>query len=327
MKAVILGLPDDEHEVPAWLERQLVGPALEELVAELSEIVGNAPEPEGVLRSVLGDRFDAVLSDGLKVLPEDEIQRLLARPGLLLQLRDEVLDAGGEYWDRVADSVPELRAAAERERLRVETRRRSEEFRARAKHWARHPAVVSLATAAAVLAAVLLPGYARRPAEAPTDGGYVSSGDRLTLPRGLDEGSLPKQIYQRSQRDAQARGIKGGVDTDYLTNLADEFRRRALAAPAPAAGEPEASDPLSRVFELRQLCSELLRPAPGTLEPRTEEAVKRVARDCAKKLDAIRDAFEDGKLGGDPDALRKPLAAAASDAADQLQKEAKARAR
>ncbi|MDA1054524.1 MAG: hypothetical protein O3C40_29165 [Planctomycetota bacterium] len=98
MSSAILSIPNDPAEWPNWLERQLVGPRLRDLVRELQLIVPEGGEAAPTLENVLGEQAPAVLERGLGVLAEQQVRLLLQHPRLLLDLQERVLVAGGEYW-------------------------------------------------------------------------------------------------------------------------------------------------------------------------------------------------------------------------------------
>src|SRR5439155_13367971 len=80
MRLHAVNIPDDPAQLPAWLEQQLVGESLGELVAELA-VVHAAPAAGATsLDEVLGNRQRALLASGLAVLPAAALKRLLQRP-------------------------------------------------------------------------------------------------------------------------------------------------------------------------------------------------------------------------------------------------------
>ncbi len=129
-------------------------------------------------------------------------------------------------------------------------------------------------------------------------------------------GFVPQSVYERAQRDAQARGVPGHIDADYFANLADEFQRLATLQ----AGDRDDADPLVLVSELRDACTMLRREVPGALEADTIKKVQEIVRDCAKGLDEARERYENGTSVND---FRKQLAAAAATAATRFKEEAR----
>lgn len=97
MSFLALDIPERHADRAAWLERQLVGLHLAELIASLEAFhppVGSPPS----LADILGTEADAVLARGLHVLAPPQLQQLLTHPRLLLELQERVLRDGGEHW-------------------------------------------------------------------------------------------------------------------------------------------------------------------------------------------------------------------------------------
>lgn len=205
MRLHAVDIPDDSARLPAWLEQHLVGPQLGALVAELAAVHAPAPGPAPSLHDVLGPHEAAVLRDGLAVLPPAALRQLLVRPRLLLDLQELVLTAGGPYWEGVGGASPELDAAAERGRLRVAEFLAADEGAPQAVPrarlpipWYRRPWLVSAATAAAVLLAVLGYRLARPPAPPPAPSGWG-----WNRPGALPQ-DVPASVYLNRLADAAA---------------------------------------------------------------------------------------------------------------------------
>ncbi len=104
MKPIILQLPDSFPDRRAWLERQLVGLDLGDLVAEMVAIHqsrSTLPAPTPSLQQAISGQLPQLLNQGLSVLSEKQLGLLLKHPSLLLELQDAVLEQGGKYWDTV----------------------------------------------------------------------------------------------------------------------------------------------------------------------------------------------------------------------------------
>ena len=101
MTLIALELPDEIRDWPTWLENQLVGLQLRELVQQIELIGGELDEPLPAIDSVLGDRRQAVLDEGLTVLDESQLRAVVRHPRLLLTLQEMVLVHGGRYWRTV----------------------------------------------------------------------------------------------------------------------------------------------------------------------------------------------------------------------------------
>jgi hypothetical protein len=107
----LLDLLREGIEVRPWLERQLVGPDLLDLVRELTVLHGNAAGPDA--GAVFQEQHRSeILQRGLAALSEEQLQRLFRNPALLLQLQEWVLVDGGPYWDGVLSGSATLPIAA-----------------------------------------------------------------------------------------------------------------------------------------------------------------------------------------------------------------------
>jgi hypothetical protein len=154
MKSIALTAPDDPAEMPKWLDQQLVGTDLGQLVAELKTIHRSTTGGPS-LNQLLGDSSGRVLQDGLTALPVDQLKQLLQHPNLLLDLQEQVLLQGGFHWRNltansqndnvVSDGLKKVQAVWS---IPMPASQRRSLFT--------HPAIVSFATAAAVMLAVSL---------------------------------------------------------------------------------------------------------------------------------------------------------------------------
>jgi len=132
MTLLALELPEESAELPLWIERQLVGLNLRQLVTELTAIGQMATDDATARQSSppatttpadaaqwLGDSKGTVLADGLRGLPAEKLSELLRQPRLLGSLQELVLVEGGPYWEEVARRAPavEARVAMGRERV------------------------------------------------------------------------------------------------------------------------------------------------------------------------------------------------------------------
>lgn len=103
MTALVLTMPDESASLPGWLDRQLVGPDLIQLVAELSAVHG--PVPHGArksVREVLDDRTNDVLVRGLAAARSGVVPVLLKQAHLLIELQELVVVEGGPYWQTLS---------------------------------------------------------------------------------------------------------------------------------------------------------------------------------------------------------------------------------
>jgi hypothetical protein len=102
MKLVALDLPDNANEWPSWLEHQLVGLQLRDLVRQLEVVGVVSPQNAVSLDTLLGNQRGKILRDGLSVLSQAQLQSLVANPRSLLELQELVLQEGCPYWQRLS---------------------------------------------------------------------------------------------------------------------------------------------------------------------------------------------------------------------------------
>src|SRR5262245_118366 len=112
-----MNIPDQPGALAGWLEEQLVGLELAELVADWQAV--HAPSGHAAtLDDVLGARRRDVLERGLAVVPPTDLRRLLRQPHLLLELQELVLEQGGTYWQQV-DAGGQLEVMVRRGEQRI----------------------------------------------------------------------------------------------------------------------------------------------------------------------------------------------------------------
>lgn len=100
MVRIVFTMPDKPKDQPAWLERQLAGPDLFQLIEELRAVHGIEDSPIA-LDDVLGVQKKSVVDRGLGGLSGSQIQKLLRYPDLLAELQELVLVAGSPYWEKL----------------------------------------------------------------------------------------------------------------------------------------------------------------------------------------------------------------------------------
>jgi len=238
MKLQTLDVPEDTSQLSAWLERHLVGDELAGLAAELAVVHEAKSEPATPLAEVLGDRRESVLQSGLSGLPPAAISKLLVEPRLLLDLQAEILVAGGEYWDTLADQTPgELDAVALHGRDRLsgfldanDPSPMPTSAPQRRPAWYARPAVVSLATAACVLLGVFVVSQfvpigqegdgPRNVAQAP-----VSTGWGWSKPDALPQDVTAEQYLRQLADGAAAWFKKRPTERAALAKRIGEFRQ------------------------------------------------------------------------------------------------------
>lgn len=275
MKLHALTIPEDDAQLPSWLERQLVGPHLAALIAELEAVHGRPKSPLGV-DEVIGGQLPDVLDRGLRTLPRETIQRLLTQPRLLVELQARVLVEGSSYWDTVAADSPELRDMSDKGRRRFpEFLRRDDQPATIAIRvaWFQRPLFVSLVTTAAVLC-VVFAVFHWQSSEVP-----VQTGWGWNKPGALRE-------------DVAA--------DDYLNSLADAAEDWFNQQPQ----DPRAL--AARISQFRQGCSTLILADHEPLSADDRQWLVGKCRAWAGKLDGHIADLESGR---DPSEVREEASA------------------
>jgi len=119
MKLNSLNLPTESADRAVWLDRQLVGLELGDLVLELEAIAAPSTSigsNSNSIDEILGTQREAVLSDGLSAIDSSQFKVLLQQPRLLFDLQELVLIEGGGYWIQLsqqADHAPHARQASD----------------------------------------------------------------------------------------------------------------------------------------------------------------------------------------------------------------------
>jgi hypothetical protein len=102
VKLVIESVPFDSARLATWLERQLVGERLGELIDELIAV---RPPTAFDFDRWFAPLRDQILSEGLAGVPRPTLRLLFADPRTLRHLQRAVLLGGGRYWDQVPRKV------------------------------------------------------------------------------------------------------------------------------------------------------------------------------------------------------------------------------
>ena len=110
MSFTILDIPESHADLVAWLEEQLLGLDLADVVAGIEVFGGDDEDAGDVLAK---DRLATVLEQGLGALDEAVVRSLLKRPRTLLSLQESVLVDGGDYWRGHGESA-DMRQATDR---------------------------------------------------------------------------------------------------------------------------------------------------------------------------------------------------------------------
>ncbi len=206
MRTLVLSMPDNPVAVPGWLDRQLVGPHLDQLVAELEVVHGTGEATD--LIAVLGNSRAVLLAKGFAHVPQRVLSALLTSPALLLELQADVFEFGGPYWQRLTTGA-EPTAVPHRP--------------ARSLRWLSYVGV-SMATAAAVLVAVFLGGGFRTPPTA-----QASSGWGFAKVKDLPRDGGPKRVFSTLAEFADEWEKKQPDDAAGMARRLHEFREGCTA--------------------------------------------------------------------------------------------------
>jgi hypothetical protein len=96
MTILIITIPDDPNEWAGWLEQHLVGLRLRDVVDELRLLPDSAATP---LKSLLNEQhLSEVRKRGLAALTVNQIRAMFGSPEALLELQEDVLINGSDYW-------------------------------------------------------------------------------------------------------------------------------------------------------------------------------------------------------------------------------------
>ena len=101
MSLVALEIPDDPLDWPSWLERELVGLRLGELIDELRVIAGKEATLSPSLSEILGGSSREVCELGLSALSREQFASFWNHPERLLELQALVFTSGGMYWRKL----------------------------------------------------------------------------------------------------------------------------------------------------------------------------------------------------------------------------------
>lgn len=98
MTLAITTMPADPRDWPRWLDEQLVGDRLGDVVDEFNAL-GTSQVTGSSLNEMLGSHREDLLARGTAAIPEPVRRQLLGAPAHLLELQEMVLLEGGPYWE------------------------------------------------------------------------------------------------------------------------------------------------------------------------------------------------------------------------------------
>lgn len=128
MTILITTIPDHPKEWARWLEQHLIGLSLRDLMDELRLLPNATLKP---LHSLLNEKqLAGIRQYGLSVLSIDQIRALFSSPESLLELQEDVLINGGDYWTSLQTSA-EVQDATDRVKKRLSKSPSTEERVAR----------------------------------------------------------------------------------------------------------------------------------------------------------------------------------------------------
>lgn len=110
MTIFITTIPNDPKEWAGWLEQHLVGLRLRDVIDELRLLPGSTSTQ---LKDMLNQKqLLEVRQRGLSVLSVNQIRALFGSPEALLDLQEDVLLHGGDYWTLLSTSAEVQNATA-----------------------------------------------------------------------------------------------------------------------------------------------------------------------------------------------------------------------
>lgn len=110
MTLAILDMPENPAELRSWLEQELIGLRLRQIVTELMAFAGDEPENSSTsLDAICGEQVPVALERGLSALSDEQLRKLLTHPRALFELQTRILLDGKEFWK--TRRGPELKQA------------------------------------------------------------------------------------------------------------------------------------------------------------------------------------------------------------------------
>lgn len=270
-----LDIPDAPADLAPWLERQLTGLHLAELVAELSAVHGAHGARDRSLEEVLGPHLQPVLEAGLSKVPHPVLRDLLRHPRSLLALQERLLIEGGPYWDSIEERSESVQDQVTRGWHHV-----SQLFGA------------DVATIAAKLPLAEPTPAAQRPARQRNWGVTIFAAAAVLIMGfflGVRFGPQPLTVASGWGWQRPGALEASGTQAEYLNHLADsaeEWFKKRPDTPAALA---------KRIGEFRDGCSTLLLAEHRPLAADTKQWLRERCSAWAGKLDAHRSGLEAGQ--------------------------------
>ncbi len=231
MSIHLLGLLDGEVAVRPWLERQLTGPDLLDVVRELTALHGAGDGRPSFLEA----RRAAILEQGLTGLSDEEIETLFRNPSSLPRLQELVLQDGGPYWDGVLSGAASHSLPTPSPRPPVR--------RARPRYLRTTSLVTHLAAAAAAALLVWLLAGTRPPPATPR-------GEPQLTEAASADAVLPTVA---EQIDRKWSAVRRQADADAALREMEQTCEQLALAPLPQLSEPARATLRHDLAQLTQL--------------------------------------------------------------------------
>lgn len=295
-------IPADRADQVNWLESELLGTELHALVAELQAVHGDATRPVALSDETLAK----VRERGLGMLTNAQFSELLRQPTQLLELQQDVLEHGGQYWSRVAP--PSDLAIKDRLHKAQPVVSDIQSQYTRPSTWQSHAAwalVASIATAAAVLL-IVRPNNTSVTAKNPST--VVATTETAPITDSGPAWGFAKFAtgIQTSEQDLQPP-----------LDRAAYLRELAKAAEAWTNKRPVTQETLARrIGEFRMGCSAILLATHGPLPESDRKWLRTRCQSWATALDRHLAAVE---AGGQVDVIRAEVDATVVKIAAALQ--------
>ena len=113
MNMKCLSIPDDFLDMPVWLDDLLLSPELTSTIMELEILAGDQLTDDQTLDGILVNQYPDVFGRGLAGAKEASIRKLLRQPVLLLELQEQVLMHGGDFWQTKTDNLFQVAGSTE----------------------------------------------------------------------------------------------------------------------------------------------------------------------------------------------------------------------
>lgn len=144
-----LGMPLGTNELRDWLTAHVAGPALGELIAELSAV--HPTQSKAELADVLLESLPELLAQGPSLLSEESVRKLISHPNTLWELQELVLRDGSNAWFEHRSTSIDQAVRRQTDRLGPRLSEASGDPKSN-RQWSKRPwAILAAATAGIVL--------------------------------------------------------------------------------------------------------------------------------------------------------------------------------